>query len=283
MASKQQTQYRSLEALQKINQLISSKMSKVKYKIMVLSGKGGVGKSFVTASLAFALAIMGRKVAVLDADIHGPSIPRMMGVKGKKLLATPDGEIVPVEAPLGIKVVSIEFMLPQEDVAVIWRGPMKSSAIRELLAYVSWGDLDYLLIDLPPGTGDEQLTIAQLIPKITGAIIVTIPSLVSESVVVKAIDFARKLNVPIIGLIENMSYFKCPDGSIHYIFGEGAGERISRKYKLNLLGKIPIDPLIAKCNDEGVPFFIKYPDSEAAKAFKDVAEKVIRIVERTGV
>jgi len=259
---------------------IKEKMSKIKYKLVVLSGKGGVGKSFVTASLAFALADKGKKVGVLDADVHGPSMPKMMGIHGYTLMATPDGQILPATAPLGVKVVSIGLMLPDDYTPVIWRGPIKTSAIRELLAYTAWGELDYLLIDLPPGTGDEQLTIVQLIPNITGAIIVTIPSDVSRIVVLKAISFAKKLNLPIIGIIENMSYFQCPDGSKHYIFGEGVGKRIAEETNIRFLGEIPLDPLISKANDSGDPFFIKYPESLAAKAFIEIANEVIGIVEK---
>ncbi|HIP65978.1 MAG TPA: ATP-binding protein [Pyrodictium sp.] len=261
-------------------QAIKEKMSKIKYKLVVLSGKGGVGKSFVTASLAFALASKGKKVGVLDADVHGPSIPKMMGVHGYTLMATPDGQILPATAPLGVKVVSIGLLLPDDHTPVIWRGPIKTSAIRELLAYTAWGELDYLLVDLPPGTGDEQLTVVQLIPNITGAIIVTIPSDVSRIVVLKAISFAKKLNLPIIGIIENMSYFQCPDGSKHYIFGEGVGKRIAEETNVRFLGEIPIDPLISRANDSGEPFFIKYPQSLAAKAFMEIADKIISIVER---
>ena len=254
-------------------------LEKIKYKIAVLSGKGGVGKSFVTASLAFALAYLGKQVGVLDADIYGPSIPKMMGVAGQPVMGTPDGRIIPVVAPLGVKVLSIGVMLPSEDTPVIWRGPMSTSAIREMLAYADWGELDYLLIDLPPGTGDEQLTILQLIKDLTGTIIVTIPSDVSRVVVAKAINFARKLNAPILGIIENMSYFTCPDGTKHYIFGQGAGKKIAEKYSVRFLGEIPIDPRISRANDAGEPFFVKYPDSEAAKVLLELAQKIIEIVE----
>ncbi len=271
-----------IEAIKRIKQQekeAEERLSKIKYKIAVLSGKGGVGKSFVTANLAFALAYRGRRVGVLDADIHGPSIPKMMGVEGQFIEATADGKLIPVTAPLGVKVVSIGLMLPAEDTPVIWRGPMKTSFIREVLAYTDWGELDYLLIDLPPGTGDEQLTIMQLIKGLTGVIIVTIPSEVSKIVVVKAIMFAKKLNARIIGIIENMSYFECPDGSRHYIFGKGAGEKIAKEYGIKFLGGIPIDPRIAKANDEGSPFFVKYPDSPASREFTRIAEEIMNIVE----
>ena len=259
--------------------MIAEKMKNIKYKIVVLSGKGGVGKSFVTASLAMALAMKGKRVAVFDADIHGPSIPKMLGVHGKRMYALPDGRLLPVDGPLGVKVVSIDFLLESEEQAVIWRGPLKTAAIRELLAFTEWGELDYLLIDLPPGTGDEQLTIAQLIPGLTGSIIVTIPSDVSRIVVKKAVTFAKKLGIPVIGIIENMAYFECPDGSKHYIFGKGAGRRIAEEMGVPFLGEIPIDPRISKANDEGKPFFVEYPDSKAAKAFLEIAEKIIRTVE----
>lgn len=271
-----------IEAFRKVREqerMIESNMRRVKYKIAVLSGKGGVGKSFVTASLAFALAYLGRKVGVLDADIYGPSIPKMMGVQGEPILATSDGKLLPVVAPLGVKVLSIGLMLPAEDVPVIWRGPMTTSAIREMLAYAEWGQLDYLFIDLPPGTGDEQLTIVQLIKDITGAIIVTIPSDVSRMVVAKAINFCKKLNLKIIGVVENMSYFSCPDGTKHYIFGEGAGRRIAKDYGLNFLGEIPIDPQISRANDTGEPFFVKYPDSPASKALIEMATRIANTLE----
>ena len=271
-----------IEAFKKIREqekMIEENMKKIKYKIAVLSGKGGVGKSFVTASLAFALSYLGKRVGVLDADIYGPSIPKMMGVEGQPVLATGEGRLIPVTAPLGVKVLSIGLMLPGEDVPVIWRGAMTTSAIREMLAYADWGELDYLLIDLPPGTGDEQLTIVQLIKDMTGAIIVTIPSDVSRVVVAKAINFCRKLNLRILGIVENMSYFVCPDGSKHYIFGEGAGRRIAERYNVRFLGEIPIDPRISRANDRGEPFFVKYPDSPASKAMIELARKVIELVE----
>ncbi|ABM81114.1 Mrp/NBP35 family ATP-binding protein [Hyperthermus butylicus] len=271
-----------IEAIKKIRkqeEMIKESMRKVKYKIAVLSGKGGVGKSFVTASLAFALAYMGKRVGVLDADIYGPSIPKMMGVPPGTVYGTEDGRLIPPTAPLGVKVLSVGLMLPQEDLPVIWRGPLSSSAIREMLAYAEWGELDYLLIDLPPGTGDEQLTIMQLIKDLTGVLIVTIPSDVSGVIVSKAVNFVRRLGANIIGIIENMSYFRCPDGSIHYIFGEGAGKKVAEKYNVRFLGEIPIDPRISRANDAGEPFFLKYPDSEASKAFLKIAGNVAEIVE----
>ncbi|MEB3788584.1 MAG: Mrp/NBP35 family ATP-binding protein [Desulfurococcales archaeon] len=269
-----------MRKLQEQQRLIVQRMSKIKYKIAILSNKGGVGKSFVTASLAGALALSGKKVGVLDGDIHGPTIHKMLGLPtGFGMPAKPDGTIIPVEVPPGIKLASLGLLLPEDDTPIIWRGSLKTTAIRELLAYTDWGEIDYLLIDLPPGTGDEQLTIAQLIPNLTGFILVTIPSEVSKAIVKKAITFANRLNKKVIGIIENMSYFKCPDGSIHYIFGKGAAEELAEEYNIPFLGRIPIDPKIREANDKGKLFFIEYPDSEASKAFLQAAEKVIKIVE----
>ncbi|MCE4600784.1 MAG: Mrp/NBP35 family ATP-binding protein [Desulfurococcales archaeon] len=269
-----------MKALQEQQKKIVERMKRIKYKIAIMSNKGGVGKSFVTASLAAALAVSGKRVGVLDADVHGPSIHKLLGLPtGLGMPARADGTIMPVEVPPGIKVASLGLLLPEDETPLIWRGPIKTSALRELLAYTEWGDLDYLLIDLPPGTGDEQLTIAQLIPKLTGFILVTIPSDLSKAIVLKGLSFARRLNVPVIGIIENMSYFRCPGGTIHYIFGKGAAEEIARKYGIEFLGSIPIDPRIREANDKGKIFFIEYPDSEASKAFVKIAEKVMGRVE----
>ncbi len=272
-----------MKLIQEQQKKVVENMKKIKYKIAVLSSKGGVGKSFVTVSLAAALAVKGRKVGVFDADVHGPSVHKMLGLPtGLGLPARADGTIEPIEVPPGLKVVSVGLLLPTDETPVIWRGPLKTSAIRELLAFVDWGGIDYLLIDLPPGTGDEQLTIAQLIPQLTGVILVTIPSEVSKSVVLKAAAFARKLNVPIIGIVENMTYFECPDGSKHYIFGKGAAKEIAEQFNIPYLGEIPIDPRIREANDAGKIFFLEYPDSKASKAFLSIAEKVMEIVEKQG-
>lgn len=257
---------------------ISDRMRRIKYKVAVLSVKGGVGKSFTVASLAAALAKLGKRVAVFDADIHGPSIPQMLGVRGKQVEVGKDG-LQPVKGPLGIKVMSVGLLLPSEEVPVAWRGPLKTAAIRQLLAETAWGDLDYLLIDLPPGTGDEQLSIVQLVPSITGVLLVTIPSSVATNIVKKAVAFARRVGVPVLGVIENMSYFRCPDGSIHYIFGAGGGEDLAKRYGIAFLGRIPIDPRIREANDAGKVFFLEHPDSEASKAFMDIANKVVASIE----
>jgi ATP-binding protein involved in chromosome partitioning len=272
-----------MRQMQEEQKLVVQRTKEIPYKVAILSSKGGVGKSFVTANLAMALATMGKVVGVLDADFHGPSMPMMLGLKNVKgLLAREDGSIIPAANVYGVRLVSVGLMLPSEDSPVIWRGSLKTSAIRQLLAYTDWEGAQYLLIDLPPGTGDEQLTIAQTIPGLTGFLLVTIPSEVSKMIVKKAAAFAEKLNVPLLGIVENMSYFKCPDGSVQYIFGKGAAEEIAKQFNIPFLGQIPLDPHIREANDEGVPFFLKYPDSEATKAFLDIARKFVEIVEGKG-
>ncbi|RLE66464.1 MAG: ATP-binding protein [Thermoprotei archaeon] len=270
---------KSIVSLQKIREVIKERMKNIKYKIMVLSGKGGVGKSMVTANLAVALSLKGYDVAILDADLHGPTIPKMFGIENETITGFSAG-IIPVTTGNKISIVSIDFMLPSEDTPVVWRGPIKTKAIMEFLSSVVWGCKDFLLIDLPPGTGDEALSIAQFIPNVDGVVIVTIPSLVSQHVVRKAISFAQKLDIPILGIIENMSYFRCPQcGQIHYIFGEKGGEAIAEEMNIDFLGAIPIDRRIAECSDRGESFLVKYPDSEIAKSFMNIAEQIIKKVE----
>ncbi|MEM1659222.1 MAG: Mrp/NBP35 family ATP-binding protein [Candidatus Jordarchaeales archaeon] len=258
---------------------IKKRMSHVKHKVVVMSGKGGVGKSTVTANLAVVLAEMGRKVGLMDADFHGPSIPKILGVQGIQPQVGPT-RIQPVIAERGIKVISIDFFLPSSDSPVIWRGPLKMSAIRQFLSDVEWGELDYLLVDLPPGTGDEPLSVMQLIPGIDGVIIVTAPSDLSQYVVKKAVAMANKVGVRVIGIIENMSGFVCPNcGARFNLFGSGGGEKISMDMGVPFLGKIPIDPTISEDTDQGTPFTLNHPDSPATKAFKEIVERVVKAVE----
>ena len=260
---------------------IKQRMSKIKHKIAIISGKGGVGKSLVTVNLATGLARNGRKgkIAILDADLTGPCIPKMLGLKGRKLDLGPAG-IQPSLGPEDIGVVSMDFLLPSDDAPVIWRGPLKMGAIRQFLEEVSWGDMDYLLVDLPPGTGDESLSILQLLPEMDGVIIVTIPSEVSQAVVKKAVTFARKMNVPILGIVENMSGMPCPHcGEIIEVFSRGGGAKVSKEMDVELLGSIPLDPQVAADSDEGIPFIVKHPDSPAAKAFTQIIKKIEKKVE----
>ena len=249
-------------------------MSKIKHKVAVISGKGGVGKSTVTVNLAAAFAKTGHAVGVLDADIHGPSVPRLLGLTGQQMKVGPPGAF-PVPGPLGMKIVSIDFFLPEERTPTIWRGPLKMRAIRQFLTDIVWGDLDVLFIDLPPGTGDEALSIAQLLPEIDGVVIVTMPSELSRAVVNKAIVFAERMGLPIIGIVENMSGFICPTcGDRIDIFQTGGGKKMAEETGVPFLGGIPIDPKIGVASDKGSPFVIENPDSPATKAFLEIVEKV---------
>jgi ATP-binding protein involved in chromosome partitioning len=252
---------------------LKERMGKIKHKIAVISGKGGVGKSTVTVNLAAAFAVKGFKIGVLDADIHGPSVPRLLGLEGQRVKTGPPG-IFPVEGPLGMKVMSIDFFLPEE-APTIWRGPLKMRAIRQFLVDIVWGELDFLFIDLPPGTGDEPLSVAQLLPEMDGVVIVTMPTGLSSSVVKKAITFAERLNMPVIGVVENMSGFICPHcGTKTEIFESGGGEKMAKEMSVAFLGSIPIDPKIGVDSDKGQPFVIANKDSAAAKAFMEIVEKV---------
>lgn len=257
-------------------QQVKNKMSKVKHKIAVISGKGGVGKSVVAVNLAMAFAIHGYvgRVGVFDADITGPCVPKMLGIHGQRLHVGPPGAF-PVIGPMGIKVVSMDFLLQSDETPVIWRGPLKMKAIMEFLSEIVWGELEFLFIDLPPGTGDEPLSVMQLLPEMDGVVIVTIPSEVSQIVVKKAVTFSRQLNIPVIGIIENMSGFVCPKcGAEINIFKVGGGQKIAEDLKVPFLGRIPIDPEICEDSDKGIPFVLEHIKSPAAKAFMEIVRKI---------
>jgi len=253
----------------------------VKHVILVLSGKGGVGKSTVAANLAYALSNHGRQVGILDLDIHGPNIPKMLGIEEHELLA--EGErIVPVKITGSLKAVSIGLLLPTPDSPVIWRGSMKHAVISQFLSETSWGALDYLIVDLPPGTGDEALSIVQLAPNIAGAVIVTTPQDVSTLDSSKAIKFAEKLEIPTIGIIENMSGFICPHCKEEVdLFGKGGGARIAEEYQLPFLGSIPVDPEVRVAGDEGRPYILRHKDSPTRDAVDRVMESLIKIIEQS--
>ncbi len=269
------------QAYEEEEQRLKARMSKVKHKVAVISGKGGVGKSTVTVNLAIAFAMHGYPydVGILDADITGPCVPKIIGLHGKRLQAGPPG-VFPAMGPLGIKVVSMDFLLPSDESPVIWRGPLKMKAISQFLSDIVWGELEFLFIDLPPGTGDEPLSIMQLIPEMDGVVIVTIPSEVSQIVVKKAVSFSRKLNIPVIGIIENMSGFVCPKcGAEIEIFRVGGGKRISEELGAPFLGRIPIDTKICEDSDRGVPFITEHMNSPATKAFMEIVKKIERFLE----
>src|SRR4051794_25646395 len=237
----------------------------IRHLIAVASGKGGVGKSTVAANLALALSTPEVKVGLLDADIYGPSVPIMMGVPGPVDQAT-------TALPLvrhGLKLMSMGFLVPPEQ-AMIWRGPMVHSALTQFLTKIDWGTLDYLVIDLPPGTGDAQLTLTQTAP-LSGAVIVTTPQDVSLIDARKGLEMFRKVRVPVLGIVENMSYFIGDDGKRYDIFRHGGGEKLAREAGVSFLGAIPIDPRVAECGDQGEPIVRRYPDSPVAKAYLDLA------------
>jgi ATP-binding protein involved in chromosome partitioning len=247
----------------------------IKRCLVVMSGKGGVGKSTVAANLAFSLALAGYEVGLLDADIHGPSIPKMLGIEDERLLASEEEGIQPVIPAPNLKVMSMGFLLSDRDSPVIWRGPLKMTAIRQFLEDVRWGNLEYLIIDLPPGTGDEPLSVAQLLPQIDGAVIVTTPQDVALVSVRKSINFAKRLNMPVIGLIENMSGFVCPHcgGSTH-IFKTGGGQKACNDLCVPFLGCVPVEALVVECGDNGKPFVLEHGDAPSAKAFKQIVDRI---------
>ncbi len=241
----------------------------VKHAVAVASGKGGVGKSTVAVNIAVALAQSGARVGLLDADIYGPNIPTMMGVE--RIPAPMDNKLVPAEA-YGVKVMSIGFLVPPGQ-ALIWRGPMLHSAIRQFLGDVSWGELDYLIIDLPPGTGDAQLSLAQSIP-LSGGLIVTLPQAVSIEDATRGLEMFRQVNVPLLGVVENMSYLQLPDGTRMEVFGSGGGKALAEKAQVPFFGTIPMDPSVRVGGDEGKPVVVSHPDSAPARALRSLAEKV---------
>ncbi|HCE43990.1 MAG TPA: ATP-binding protein [Lentisphaeria bacterium] len=257
---------------------LDGRMGRIRHKIIVLSGKGGVGKSTFAANLAVSLSMAGKKVGLLDVDIHGPSIPKMLKLDDSRIGAT-DGAIHPVDKG-GMKVLSIGFLLRDRDDAVIWRGPMKANVIKQFLMDVEWGELDYLVIDSPPGTGDEPLSVCQLLKNPDGAVVVTTPQDVAVADVRKSINFCRQLEIPVLGVVENMSGFVCPKcGELTQIFKTGGGELMAKEMKVPFLGRIPVDPAIGEACDSGNPF-IYYSKTETAKAFERAIEPILALSER---
>ncbi len=254
---------------------LSNRMAKIKKKIMVMSNKGGVGKSTVTANLGVALAEMGHKVGIADVDIHGPNIPKMLGVEGERLKDNENG-IDPLSISDYLKVVSIAFLIESPDQPIAWRDTAKYDYLRELVGSINWGELDILLADLPPGTGHEPISMIELIGEVDGAIIVTTPQDVALLDAQKAIKFANDNEVPVIGIIENMSMLTCPhcNGEID-VFKSGGGERIAKKMKVPFLGKIPLDPeIVSKC-DEGKAFVSNDNKSKNSSVLIEIAKKII--------
>jgi Mrp family chromosome partitioning ATPase/predicted Fe-Mo cluster-binding NifX family protein len=275
-ASTQNQQDQKQQAEEEQNQ-VRHRMSQIKHKILVLSGKGGVGKSTVAANMAVSLSLAGKRVGLLDIDIHGPSIPKILNLEDKKLMALADA-IMPVPVSENLVVMSIGFMIPDRDSPVIWRGPMKYRMIKQFLKDVEWGALDYLIIDSPPGTGDEPLSIIQLLEKSEGAVIVTTPQQVALSDVRKGVSFCRELNLPVLGVIENMSGFVCPKcGEITDIFKSGGGENMALEMNIPFLGRIPIDPIIVQACDSGEPYLQQYSQSQAARSFSAAIKPILEL------
>lgn len=255
-----------------------SERSNIGRTIVVLSGKGGVGKSTVAVNLASSLASQGLKVGLLDIDLHGPSVPTMMNLK-ETMVQSINNRLIPCERG-GIKVMSVGLLLKKKTDALIWRGPMKAGIIEQLLHEVAWGSLDYLVVDCPPGTGDEPLAICQSIKTPFAAVIVTTPQEVSAADVRKSINFCQHLNLEILGLIENMSGFLCPDcGKEYAIFGAGGGAKLAEEYDLDFLGSIPIDPAVGTCSDNGHMFVYDYGKTHSGKAFARILDQILELAE----
>ena len=252
----------------------------IKHVIIVMSGKGGVGKSTVSSNLAAALSMKGYQTGIMDIDITGPNIPKMFGVEDEQLTVNDQRQLVPVTVPPSLKIMSMAFLLPEKDAPVMWRGPVKMGAIKQFIEDVCWGDLDYLVIDMPPGTGDEALSIVQLIPKADGMVIVTTPQDVALLDSRKSLVFGAETHIPIIGIVENMSGFVCPHcGEVTNIFKSGGGEATAKEMNVQFLGRVPIEPGIVESGDSGLPVVLKYPESASAKAFEGIIDRIVKTVD----
>lgn len=259
---------------------LASRLCRIKHKIVVLSGKGGVGKSTVAVNLAMGLHLAGKKVGLLDVDIHGPSVPTMLGLEKSQVMEG-NGELVPVDLN-GMKVISLGFFLKEQDEAVIWRGPMKTGVITQFIRDVAWGDLDYLIVDSPPGTGDEPLSVCQTLEGADGAVIVTTPQKVAAVDVRKSINFCHQLKLPVLGVIENMNGFVCPKcGELTAVFQSGGGKLMADDMGVPFIGSVPIDPQIAEAGDSGVAFLQRYSESTTATLFQSLLVPVMQQVENT--
>jgi len=257
-------------------QKLQSRLCRIRHKIVVLSGKGGVGKSTVAVNIATALMMAGKRVGLLDVDIHGPSIPTMLGLEGRKPEGSKDG-MFPIDLD-GLKVMSLGFLLESPDDAVIWRGPLKMGVIKQFLRDVVWGDLDYLIIDSPPGTGDEPLSVCQLIGTLDGAVVVTTPQKVAAVDVRKSITFCRQMHLPVLGVVENMSGFVCPKcGEVTQILRSGGGRRMAEDMGVRFLGAIPMDPNIAEACDNGQAFVRQYASSPTAVIMQEIIQPIIEL------
>jgi ATP-binding protein involved in chromosome partitioning len=256
---------------------VEENLRRIRHRLLVFSGKGGVGKSTVAVNIAAGLAQAGWKVGVLDVDIHGPDVAKMLGVEDRRMDVSAEGRITPVETPSGIRLVSMAFLLQDRDTPVVWRGPLKMKIIKQFLADVDWEDMDWLIFDSPPGTGDEPLTIAQLVPA-TAAVVVTTPQGVAVLDTRKAVKFAQMLKLNVRGVVENMSGLNCPHCGKHIeLFKAGGGEAMARELLVPLLAKVPIDPAVVDSGDSGTPFVVGQPGSEASQAVRMIVEKLVEM------
>lgn len=254
---------------------LSRNLGQIKYKIAVMSGKGGVGKSTVAANIAEAFQKEGFTTGILDADIHGPNIPKMLGVEDHDIMINEERHMMPVEAPSGLKVMSMAFMLDSIDTPIIWRGPQKTGSIKQLIADVAWGPLDVLIIDNPPGTGDEPLTVLQTIPDIDAVVMVTTPNVVSQEDVLKCVKMVEMLNVENIGLVENMAYYECPhcNEKLH-IFGKGDGKDFADEMEITYLGDLPLTEKVSSSPNKGGVMVTIEPKSDVTKRFTEIVNEI---------
>jgi Mrp family chromosome partitioning ATPase len=259
---------------------IQKTIKKIHHKIVIMSGKGGVGKTTVAVNLAVALTKRKFKVGLIDFDMTGPDVPLMLGLED--VILESDGKVIyPAQAEGGLKVVSLELLLEKKDTPVIWRGPVKIGAMKQFIADVDWGELDYLIMDLPPGTSDEPLSVAQMIPDADGAIVITTPQDVSVLDISKSVNFAKMVKMPVLGIVENMSGLKCPHCKKDIqLFGSGGGEAAAKKYDVPFLGKVPMDPEAVGLGDKGKPFIDALPDSDVSKAFVSIVDKLIKLIDK---
>lgn len=272
-SSKTQRPKESMEEF-KERQVIQQRLCLIKHKILVMSGKGGVGKSTVATNLAVTLAQQGNKVGLMDVDVHGPNIPKMLGLEGRSIAGTNEN-IQPVVHSSNLKVMSMAFFLRQDSDAVIWRGPLKGVLIKQFIKDVDWGKLDYLIIDAPPGTGDEPLSVAQLIEDADGAVIVTTPQEVALLDIRKSITFCRQLNMKVLGIVENMSGLACPHCHKNIdLFKSGGGIKVAKEMNVPFLGSIPIEPAVVEAGDTGIPVVASQPDGAVAAAYTNIVTKL---------
>lgn len=257
---------------------VRERMSQIKHKVIVLSGKGGVGKSTVAVNLATSLALEGKQVGLLDVDLHGPTVPQLLGLNGCLPVVASDQTLVPVPVGDNLRVMSIAFLLGEDDAAVVWRGPMKAVAIEQFLGEVEWGELDYLIIDSPPGTGDEPLAVCQAIGDVDGAVIVTTPQQTALNNVKRSVSFCNLLKLPVLGVIENMAGFACPHcGTVTNVFSKGGGAEMAEQAGLPLLASIPLDPAIVEAADAGRSYVYHYSKSAAAQEFAKALPAILSL------